>query len=57
MFDIVVVFDVAEFDIMAIDMSALITAVFDILHMTFSSGKVLLVGWISSLLLLHHLYS
>ena len=39
-FDIVVVFDVAEFDIMVIDVSAFIVAVFDILHMALFSGKV-----------------
>ncbi len=57
MFNIVVVFNVAEFDIMVIDVSAFVIAVFDILHMTFTSGTVLLVGWISILLLLHHRYS
>ena len=40
MFDIVVVFNVAEFDIMVIDVSAFIIAVFAILHMALISGKV-----------------
>ena len=56
MFDIIVVFDVAAFDIMTFDDAVFDITVFEILHILLVLWTKLLVGWLSILLFLHHLY-